>query len=296
MVQKKKIVILLFIIILHMVLAFQTAHAYSGMTLKMGMENSEVKMLQRDLRRLGFMEKKPTGYFGKITKTAVKKFQKRYGLEPDGLAGAKTFRKIDGLLGRSKSSSRGYSNRSSITYTKVDKQWASRLPQRPYNKGVGMYEGVVMHYTDNPNDTAQREADNVKNNDVMYFVHEYIDSRQVIQVANPNYYCWGAGLYANRRFVQIELCHASTRAEFKKSFTLYCKRAAEYLYDRKLGVTPAKADGTGTLWSHADITKYIGGTNHTDPIDYLAKWGKTWQDVIGAVRYDYNKLKAADRG
>ena len=32
----------------------------------------------------------------------------------------------------------------------------------------------------------------------------------------------------------------------------------------------------------------LGGTTHEDPIEYLAGWGKTWDDVVNDVTYLYN--------
>ena len=56
-------------------------------TLKKGMMNSdEVKKLQSRLYKLGWFNGKRDGDFGTVTTTAVKRFQKAAGLEPDGIA------------------------------------------------------------------------------------------------------------------------------------------------------------------------------------------------------------------
>ena len=267
-------------------------------TLKSGMQSSLVTKLQRDLKTLKFMTADATGYFGIVTKSAVIAFQKHFNLTPDGVAGSKTLSKIATLI-KAGTISRGDIDRSgttivtptiTITDIKAIKQWIPGLPQTTYRKGIGMYEGVVFHYTDNPNDNAQIEANYEKYNWDIAYVHEFIDYRQCIQVANPNYKAWGAGKYANDRFIHIELCSSSNKAEFNASFNMITERIAEYLYARKLGVSPAKSDGTGTLWSHADVSKYLGATDHTDPIAYLAKWGETWQDVINIVTIRYNAI------
>lgn len=67
--------------------------------LKEGMSGSRVTQLQSDLKKLGYLSVNPTGYFGSLTKTAVKKFQKKYGLTQDGIAGNVTLTKISKLLG-----------------------------------------------------------------------------------------------------------------------------------------------------------------------------------------------------
>ncbi|MDP4182525.1 MAG: peptidoglycan-binding protein [Bacillota bacterium] len=276
-------------------LSVQTTFAYPNTTLKSGVSGNSVLKLQKDLKNLGFISFKPTGYFGSLTQQGVKRFQKRYGLASDGIAGSITLTKIDKILGRTTTQSRGSTDRKSqINPINVKKQWIPGLPQDPYNKGIGKYEGVVFHYTNNLNDNAQKEATYEKNNWNEAFVHEFIDPGQCIQVANPDYQAWGAGEYGNHRFIHIELCDASNQSDFNTSYNMVTQRIAEYLYKRKLGVTPAKPDGSGTLWSHADVSNYLGGTDHKDPIAYLAKWGKTWQDVINSVTKYYNILKEQD--
>jgi len=67
--------------------------------LKEGMSGDRVTQLQKDLKKLGYFSVSPTGYFGSLTKEAVKKFQKAYGLTQDGIAGNETLTKISKLLG-----------------------------------------------------------------------------------------------------------------------------------------------------------------------------------------------------
>jgi N-acetylmuramoyl-L-alanine amidase CwlA len=168
--------------------------------------------------------------------------------------------------------------------------WIPGLPQIPYRNGIGRWEGVVMHYTYNPNDTARSERDYEAQSFNNAFVHEFIDPREIIQVANPAYIAYGAGRYANPRFIHLELCSAHSAAEFSRSFDMWCQRAAFFLAQRQLGVSQAKPDGTGTLWSHYDVTNYLGGTDHDDPIEYLREWGKSWQDVLNTVRDHYDAI------
>jgi peptidoglycan hydrolase-like protein with peptidoglycan-binding domain len=272
--------------------------------LKAGSSGKEVLQLQKDLVRLGYMKVSPTGQFGSITEGALTQFQKYYGLDPNGIASSGTLSVISRLLGK-EDSSRGDVDRedaseaagpgadakvSVVPLYKVGKQWIPGIPQTPFLQGVGKYEGVVLHFTANMTDTAQTEADHEKIHWRKAFVHEFIDPREIIQVSNPEYKAWGAGEKANDRFIHLELCHADTRSDFDASFSMITQRAAEYLYGRQLGVTPAKADGSGTLWAHADVSKYLGDTNHVDPIAYLASWGVSWNDVIRIVTEKYNAL------
>ena len=58
--------------------------------LRSGSKGDDVKQLQERLIELGYEPGTPDGVFGKGTKTAVKEFQRRNGLDPDGEAGPKT--------------------------------------------------------------------------------------------------------------------------------------------------------------------------------------------------------------
>lgn len=166
--------------------------------------------------------------------------------------------------------------------------WIKGIPQEPYRNGVGAWEMVVMHYTDNANDTAEGEQTWEEQNWQNAFVHEFIDPNEIVQSANPEYEAWGAGPKANPRAIHLELCSAHTQEDFDRSFDMWCQRAAKYLSERNLGVSSAQPDGSGTLWGHFQVTKYLGGTTHEDPIDYLEKWGVSWDDVIARVQQHYD--------
>lgn len=88
-------------------LSFQTAFAASAATLEKEMRSDMVSQLQKDLKTKGFMSINPTGYFGEITENAVISFQKKYGLEADGIAGEQTLGKLDSLMGRKETVYRG---------------------------------------------------------------------------------------------------------------------------------------------------------------------------------------------
>jgi len=98
--QKKKCLISFSALLMVVFLSVQSAFAYSDITLKKGMRGNDVYALQTDLKKLGFMSVNPTGYYGDITKAAVLKMQKKYGLLQDGIAGKQTLGKLDSLMGR----------------------------------------------------------------------------------------------------------------------------------------------------------------------------------------------------
>ncbi|WP_010245498.1 peptidoglycan-binding domain-containing protein [Acetivibrio cellulolyticus] len=78
----------------------------SSGALKEGMSGSRVTQLQSDLKKLGYLSASPTGYYGSLTKAAVKKLQKKNGLDQDGVAGDATLTKINKLIGRTSTSTK----------------------------------------------------------------------------------------------------------------------------------------------------------------------------------------------
>src|SRR5699024_9487975 len=49
--------------------------------------------------------------------------------------------------------------------------------------------------------------------------------------------------------------------------------------------------GSGTVWGHTHVTKYLGGTTHTDPIAFLRSLGLTWDDVYKQTKRYYDAYK-----
>jgi len=181
----------------------------------------------------------------------------------------------------------------------VEQKWIDVSPQQGYRAGVGAWEGVVLHFTDNYTSSIDGEVSFMTNNypSSGVYVHEFVAADRVVQTADPQYRAQGAGKYANPRYIHIELCVAHNLADFTDSLDRWCQRAAYYLSQRGLGVVPASAKGdgvlgniSGTLWSHWDVTKLLGGTTHQDPIEYLGKWGIQWRDVIIRVQSWYKQL------
>ncbi|WP_066379052.1 peptidoglycan-binding protein [Anabaena sp. CA = ATCC 33047] len=70
-----------------------------AMALKRGDSSSQVVSLQQKLQAAGYLQHKPTGYFGSITETAVRNFQKAKGLTPDGIVGPKTLAALESSSG-----------------------------------------------------------------------------------------------------------------------------------------------------------------------------------------------------
>lgn len=74
--------------------AQDVSETFTGKVSK-GMEGEQVEKIQKRLQELGIYDySRITGYYGSITKDAVKDFQKAYGLKADGVVGEKTMEKL----------------------------------------------------------------------------------------------------------------------------------------------------------------------------------------------------------
>ena len=66
--------------------------------LRKGATGTAVKTLQTNLKKLGFYTAYVDGSFGATTESAVKAFQRKYGLTADGVAGSATLKKIESAV------------------------------------------------------------------------------------------------------------------------------------------------------------------------------------------------------
>jgi N-acetylmuramoyl-L-alanine amidase CwlA len=169
----------------------------------------------------------------------------------------------------------------------ITKNFIPGLPRTPYNDGVGAYIGVVGHSTANPGDSDISERNWEAKDWQNAFAHFFVDDTGILQVADTNYICYGAGQTANHSgYVQVELCETSDPVKFQKAYGAYVWLMAKLLYDKKLPVIDGK-----TLMSHQEVSSYWHETDHQDPIAYLASHGKTWQNVVDDVAAQYNAMK-----
>ncbi|MGW6184925.1 N-acetylmuramoyl-L-alanine amidase, partial [Bacillus mycoides] len=104
---------------------------------------------------------------------------------------------------------------------------------------------------------------------------------ETIQIADTKYIAYGGGPGANKRFVHVELCETADYDKFKRSYDKYVKLLAKILRDRSLSVEKG-------LWTHYDVTKYLGGTDHEDPLDYLKSHGVSETQFRADVQRAYN--------
>lgn len=165
-----------------------------------------------------------------------------------------------------------------------------------YRTGNKKPEGVVFHYTDNANNfSARNEADyEINGGWKNAFVHTFIDARTILNIHDIETGAWGSGAQGNKYFVQFELVTARNADEFARSVN----NAAYYVayLCHHFGWKPSLAVislgtknlGVNTLWTHYDVTKILGGTDHTDPIAYLNKHGYNTTQFLDLVKAHFN--------
>ncbi|WP_294756593.1 SLAP domain-containing protein [uncultured Lactobacillus sp.] len=165
----------------------------------------------------------------------------------------------------------------------------------PINYRNGKPEGVVIHETATPNATARNEAIyfNREWMNIYSYVHAFVDKTGVIQMTTPDYGVWGAGPVANNRFIQVELCEENNLADFAKGVNNDAVYVAQLLHKYNLVPDNAVHDGKGTIWSHHAVSTFLGGTDHTDPDGYFAKWGYSMDDFFELVKYYYDQGASA---
>ena len=95
----------------------------------------------------------------------------------------------------------------------------------------------------------------------------------------------GAGPVANARFVQFELVTARNQAEFAASINNAAWYTAYLAHQYQIPLTLASQHyGIGGIWQHADVTRYLGGTDHSDPTGYLKQWHYTLNEFLDLVK------------
>ena len=108
-VASKKIWMIAAAVLLSAACAVACAQSYS-----LGDEADEIATIQTALKQLKLYTGEITGHFGSKTQEAVQKFQKRYALNADGIAGEETIKALYEAAGVSSSRARRCASSSRI--------------------------------------------------------------------------------------------------------------------------------------------------------------------------------------
>lgn len=134
---------------------------------------------------------------------------------------------------------------------------------------------LVIHETANPGASAYNHTLLWARDDT-YAVHHVmeLDGSTVYNTVPENRLCWHVG-NGNGYTIGIELAHATNASDFAKQWGEAVKWTGDEL----------RAHGwdTSRLLSHYEAARRWGGSDHTDPNGYFARYGKSWWEFKQAV-------------
>lgn len=168
----------------------------------------------------------------------------------------------------------------------IEKNFIPGLPQEPFRKGVGQYEGVCLHATAVYNDTPEGERSYESRHFEDAFVHSFNDENKILQVADWDYISYGCNHSGNQFLLNFELCQDHDHNLFLQGYDRWVWQAAYALFVKGLPVI-----NHVTLWSHKLVTDTFHEGDHQDPIAYLAEHGYTWDMVVRDVTNYHNQFK-----
>ena len=185
------------------------------------------------------------------------------------------------------SSINNYIRKKNMKAPRIEEDYTSYFPKYGYRNGVGRPEGIVVHDTANDNSTIDGEIAFMKRNYTNAFVHAFVDGNRIIETAPTDYLSWGAGPYGNQRFINVEIVHTHDYDSFARSMNNYADYAATQLQYYNLKPDSAENDGRGTVWTHAAISNFLGGTDHADPHQYLRSHNYSYAELYDLIYEKY---------
>lgn len=177
----------------------------------------------------------------------------------------------------------------------IDRHFA----KQPYQTFLNRPHGVIVHDTGTEHTTVASEIRYMENNyaSTGVFVHTFISASQIRNIANIHYMAQGAGPKANPYFVQFEMPHQYTSRSFARQLGNAAYYTATILRKNHLPVIKGTPHGDGTVWTHAMVSDYLGGTDHRDPNVYWANSADDLfdtdygiNDFINLVQAYYNRM------
>jgi len=153
---------------------------------------------------------------------------------------------------------------------KFNRSWQPLSPQ-----------GFVIHSTATPGATAQNEHDYFNSGDRQASSHYFVDATGIIRCIPESERAWHAGATANSKFLSVEMCEVSPFDQvWSKTVWLVADACVRYGWS------------TGpNVYSHRGISAMYGETDHTDPIQFLANNGKTWDQLLSAIDEEIVNIK-----
>ena len=146
---------------------------------------------------------------------------------------------------------------------------------------------VVVHSSGNPNAGIDSEIAYMARNQDNAYVQAWCGHNKIVEIANTDYRCWGAGRTANRYAVQIEVTEDKRLSKAQKLQAIDREAFWVAVQCAYYGIPLNK------VYSHADISRmYPQDTDHTDPIAFFKSVGVSWSAFKEQVKKYYDVLVA----
>lgn len=178
----------------------------------------------------------------------------------------------------------------------VNKQ-VSALPRIPW--ATGKATAIILHETANDSDNGRwtGEVNYMRNNWRNAFVHFFTGEQDTAMTHDPaKGGAWGAGPAMHAYGIHFELCRSSTKAGFLKAYNNWLDVMVHYA--KKYGIPMVFNSGKTKrgFFTHDYVRRTWGGTTHTDPNAYLAKWGVSIAQLEKDLKKKYNEYGKSAKG
>lgn len=166
---------------------------------------------------------------------------------------------------------------------KLERRIRAGLPQ----VGYAPYRQVHAHSTGNPNSTADNEANYMQTKDINsgFYTH-VVGNGKVIQVGEVGRGAWDVGGGWNAEgYASVELIEShNNKTEFLSDYKIYCELLYDLAKQAGIPITVDTSDLSG-IKTHKYCTNNqpSNGSDHVDPMPYLAKWGITLEQFRNDV-------------
>ena len=144
---------------------------------------------------------------------------------------------------------------------------------------------VVVHSSGNPNASLESEIAYMAKNQDNAYTNAWCGHNKIIEIANTDYRCWGAGRTANKYAVQIEVTEDKRLTKSQKLQAIDREAFWVAVQCAYYGIPLNK------VYSHADISRmYPQDTDHTDPIAFFKSVGVSWSQFKAQVKKYHDVL------
>ncbi len=139
------VLVLMFLLGVFLLAAFRQGGAAEAASYRQGSSGEEVKAIQTKLKQWGYYGGKVDGIYGEKTKAAVISFQKKNGLETDGIAGSATLKAM-GISSGGKNGAGGADDNNLALLAKII---SAEARGEPFNGQVAV-GAVIMNRVEHP--------------------------------------------------------------------------------------------------------------------------------------------------